>query len=1246
MSNQYDRRRVARLILPAFLLLLSASSALRAQSSLSILDVLQPYDLSAILLSNGHFSVTTGYTGEDKTLIYQEDGSGGRPVNYTSHVHFKVDDILFQLPYELNPITRQSPPDNPLEVTGIRRDTIDGRPRVSALMIGVMPDGDTIRFTLWMEPIKRASGGFIRISAEVHNTTSRARSVGVLMLIDTKIGDNDRAPIISAFGYQTIETEFEQGVPPGMPSFWLGLEGSPTQPGLTARGNVVDEGLIPPDYFLFGNWKDNTAVNAVGLALAQWDERRAVPTGYTDSSILLLWEQQTMSRGERRTRASTEIGLVDSLTVSSGTGAWGGVSMAGGGLGGGGGAGGGCLAFDTLTQTDCADPGYHPYTPDSLQALFLVTNTTAPQMDGTEVAVESLPAGLTVASMTGPVLPGTLTNDVTGVATLTFTALPRLYDTAYRVPIAVRLGSGEVVLRDTLCIFVPGIPSAIDVKPATFLPLCPTLSDTITVLTELKSPRCLPLLPVPRIIGAPADVAQFTIITPTPATLAANRLTSFDVAYTSTLAGVTHNARLVVTASRSGLNRFDRDTTEIISDTIDLRGEGRDAEFFLGDPDDTLDFGPICLGDTALREWTITNVGGCDLTIDRNATFAGDPFGQFGLANDSLFPMTIERRLDGTALVRFAPTRGGAATARLIVRSAALPFIDTLIVTGIGDAPRYTAEPPATIDTLCPDEPLRLAIRVTNPTACDVPLDTIWSDDPAFTVDAASGFLLPAGSARTVFVDARFAAAGRYPTTIHIESAAAGDTTFPLVIEVADRRLDHPASLDFADVRVGTTSGAQTLRLTSSGTAGVEITRIFAAGADAAEFTVTLPGAVTLPLRLEPGATLDLTVTASPADLEIRRAAVIVETTPATTCAPTAPIELTVRGVLPVIDPTFRRYDLDRICLGEGIDTTISIRNPGNAPLTVTAVDLLTVTGRADMTVTGLPQTIGPDSSGLIALTIRPGSLGPLGIDLRFRSDGEPLSPGDTLVRIEGAGVICGTIGLDTVRGEMGARVAIPIRLSTLHIPVDEAIALINEANAEEMALTIGHDASILRFVAAPPSGGGLTALTTPATVTPMADLVRLDVAPGSGDIGSGALLGALDADILLGQTDRTTLDLSIERFAGGWHDLQVLDGLLIAEYCAIDRRYVQAAKAMIRAVTGAATGRPMLQLYLPEAGHAVVRLSDMTGRDVALLLDEEMGAGVHYIPLDDPSRATGAYYATLRSREGEERGVVVIITE
>ncbi|MEO5928394.1 MAG: hypothetical protein ABIR47_00545, partial [Candidatus Kapaibacterium sp.] len=310
----------------ALLSLLIAITAmpLGAQTSLSITDVLPPYRLSATLLANGHFSISTRYTGMGKSLVYQEDGSGNKPVNYTSHIHFKVDDLIFQLPYELNPATREVPPEHPLVVTRLYRDTVAAAPRIIAAMFGVLPDGDTIRFLFAMEPVQRPSGGFIRMSAEVNNSTRRPHSVGTLMLVDTKIGDNDQAPIISSFGYRTVETEFDRAAAPGMPEFWLALEGTPVNPMLTARGNLRAPGLIEPDYFLFGNWKDNTAVaGATGLDLAQWKERRAFNVGYTDSAILLLWDQQNMNAGERRLRASTEIGIVDSIGVSFGSGGFG-----------------------------------------------------------------------------------------------------------------------------------------------------------------------------------------------------------------------------------------------------------------------------------------------------------------------------------------------------------------------------------------------------------------------------------------------------------------------------------------------------------------------------------------------------------------------------------------------------------------------------------------------------------------------------------------------------------------------------------------------------------------------------------------------------------------------------------------------------------------------------------------------------------------------------------------------------------
>lgn len=1227
----------------AICLLLLAAFPVAAQSLLSIVDVLSPFDLTATILANGHFSITTKYTGEPKTLIYQEDGSGGRPVNYTSHVHFKVDDVIFQLPYELNPVTRQSPPDHPLTVTQIYRDTVARIPRVNATMYGVMPDGDTIRFKLWLEPVKRPSGAFIRISAEVANTTRRSRDIGVLLLVDTKIGDNDRAPIISAFGYKTIETEFDRLALPGMPPFWLALEGTPIRPGLTARGNLTADGLLAPDYFLFGNWKDNTAVGSIGLALAQWNERRADNSGYTDSSVLLLWLQEAMGVGERRTRASTEIGLVDSLVVTQS----GGIALGGGGLGGGGGGGGGfgggCLAFDTVAQGDCDDTTFHPYAPDSLQALFLVTNETAPLMSSAEIRVENLPAGLTVASGAGPVIPSTLSAGVTGVATLTFFAKPRLYDTAYKVPVTIRANGGVALLFDTICIMVPGLPSKIDVAPEPFLPLCPGLSDTIAIPVELEGALCLDMAPAPEIIGAPADLAQFELVPSQPLKLPANGAIALPLRYTATVAGQSHQAKLVVHATMRGLNRFDRDTAIVISDTIDIRGEGRDAEFQFATPLDTLDFGSICVGDTAVREWTITNIGGCDLTIDNTYRFDNDPFNQFSVANSIDFPMTIERKLDGTALVRFSPTQAGAAVGRFIITSAAIPFVDTLIVKGFGDTPRYIALADTTIDTICPDRTWRMAVRLDNPTGCDVPVDSLFSADAGFRFDSPSGFIIPAKSGRTAFVSGTFSTPGTYTTRLNLRSLSAGDTTVDVRVVVASRDLQYVNSLDLGDIRVGSTGSISPITIRATGTAGVDITGLRLAGVDAAEYGVTFLNGATLPRWLAPGDSIEVRIDLTPRAIDLRRGTLIVESTAKSTCDAHDLIMLQGRGVLPIIDAPRRRYDVDRICAGSGIDTTIILRNFGNAPLTVSSVEQRVSSGQAKIDLSGLPVTIPPDSTTPVRARITPEFLGPFSFDLHFISDGEPFTPGDTLIRIEGAGILCGSISLDTVRATVGDVIDIPVRLDASPLTDADVMRLMNTSNSRSVSLSIGHDSTLLRFRSEGPTAGMLSGLTMPATVVGRGSIATLTTTNANGDVGTGMTLATLRADVLLGRTDRSILTLRLDDFADGWSRIDTWNGLLIAEYCAIDRRYVMLSKPFIRPSETPLKTTSSLQCWLPGRGVAVVQIVDMAGRIVATLHDGELDAGLHQIPLPPGLLTSGIYIATLRILGYVESARVVV---
>lgn len=1227
----------------AALLLLLTGSPLAAQSSLSIARALPPYDLTALLLANGHFSVSTRYTGEDKTLIYQEDGSGGRPVNYTSHIHFKVDDVIFHLPYELDPVTRETPPPNPVKVTGLFRDTLAGRPRINATMYGVMPAGDTVRFLFSMQPVKRPSGGFIRLSAEVLGSTV-PHSVGVLMLIDTKIGDNDRAPIISSFGYQTTETEFDAATAPGMPEFWLGLEGTPIAPGLTARGNLRAPELIEPDYFLFGNWKDNTAVaGAVGLALAQWDERRAFDFEYTDSAILLLWQQQNMPAGSRRLLASTEIGIVDSLDVVFGGGGGGG----GIALGGGGGIGGGngCLGFDTLMQADCNDPLYHPYAPDSLQSLYLVTNGSTLPLAGARVVVPSVPAGLSVRAQAAGVIPGTLPPDATGVANLTFYAEPRLWSKTFSVPIALVSDPADTLIRDTVCITVPGLLGRIEAEPLAFAPLCPGLSDTMEVTVRLDGTRCLNLDPAAALVGAPADIAQFEIVPPLPTRIPANGEVTYRVRYTAGALGLTSRAGLRVSVAQSGLDTFDLPVTVTTSDTAALSGISRAAEFSFADPTDTLDLGAVCVGDTVARDWDITNIGGCELVIRNDYTFENDAAAQFSVENDAEFPLTILRGRDGRVTVRFAPWLPGPAEARFIIRSDAFPFADTLVVRGRGDVPAFqVSPPPLSADTLCPGERFTARIPVDNPTACPIVIRSVTSDNGGFTVDAPAGFIVPPMSSRYIFTEGRFDVPGEYTANIRVLSADAGEQTVSVKAIVASRLLVHDAAVDYGDVRRGTTSAPKRLTISSTGTAGVEIRRIRLAGANDAEYSYTLPGGQSMPVWLAPGATLDVDITFSPADLETRRAVLQIETSPGASCSLPAPVELEGRGVMPVIDAPRRLYELGRICAGGTSDTAVVLRNLGNAPLTVTGLLLRGTTGRAGVVAAGLPVTIPADSSRLVTLRIEPELLGRFGVDLQFTSDGEPFVPGDTVIRLAGAGVICGSVSIDTMRANIGEVVRVPVRIDAAGLTPAEVARLLNKSGYQAMNFSIGHDRRLVRFLAAPPVGGMIAGLATPATVNATGAGVTVTTAASPGDLREDSTIAELSLDVLLGDKDRTPLDLSLGEFAGGWHDLQVHDGLLLAEYCAIDLRYVTITGPVLRPSRQPLKGDGELLLYMPAPSRARLFLYDGFGAPAAMILDEDLAAGTRRIPIGSYNLPSGVYQAVLDTPDGRTTTRIVVV--
>jgi len=1146
------RMRGVYLLLVAALCLCTA----QAQTSLDLVDKLPPYLMSAQLLNNGHFSISTQYTGTPKTLIYKEDGTGNRPVNYTSHIHIKVDNTLFQLPFEVNPATDFPPPVNPLKIIALFRDTVASRPRINARMLALMPGNDSIVVVFTMEPVARPSGGFIRLSVDVQNKGRAQRNVGVLMLVDTKIGNNDRAPIATAFGYSAVETQYSQAVAPGVPDFWLALEGTPLAPGLAARGNLREEGLIVPDIFLFGNWVDDPANNVPGLFRVQFDERTPSNLAYTDSAILLLWRQQQMASGLRKLLAATEIGVSDSLSVDSGDGS--------GGGGGGGGNGdflgiagtGTCLTTDTLSETPCGIAPYHPYQPDTLQALYLVTNTAATTANNVRIVSGPYTPGLLPVATIANVIQPTLATQQTGVGVVTVGLVARLRTTTYALPISVVRNAADTVLRDTLCISVPGLLGSIDAFDVTSPPTCPGVKDTTLIRVLSRGVRCLKIVDV-RVLTPSTEV---NVVLPFPAQLAAGTTSTIPIEVIPNAVGQ-RTVRIRIAVRDYEFGPGISDSVEL-ADTITLTINGRLAEL---DPiltGDTLELVKVCINDTTGDDVMLQNIGGCAVSIT-GATWFNSAGGRFFfpaayVVPTPAAPTSVPRAERIQVPISFVSATPGTFVGTLRLQTNGSPAQVDVPVRIVVEAPALTVDlDTIDLDTVCPGTAVVRSIRLRNPTACIVGVDSAFSAGiDVVDVSPQGGFAISPNGAVSITTSVNRTASGPFSGIVRIRSIA-GDKDVVVKGVAATRALTVlPApTLDLGDIRVNQT-GSGTVTIQSAGDAPVTISNIVVSGPQAAECTVVPQGGVTLPHTLPVGGSLVCTVTMTPADIDTRRATVTVVGANGICTLPT-PTEIRARGISPLLDIEPRILPLDPSCIGGFVDTTIVLVNRGNAPLQVTGL-IDTNTASPVSTTATFPITI--DSGGRVTLTVRvqPTRLGVFAWIASFSHDGSWFTPTDTTLRVDGQALLCASLSLDTLDADIGSVVPITINMTSDVGTIDaEAMRTLINGVGGQTVLRIRSDEPLLRMQ---PTVEGQLAGATTTTVANATGVGFETTITSTTPLVANNTFALLRADVVLGTSTRTGLELFVDSLAGGNTRLTLNPGLVRGRMCAIDNRFIRPA--------------------------------------------------------------------------------------
>ena len=207
-----------------------------------------------------------------------------------------------------------------------------------------------------------------------------------------------------------------------------------------------------------------------------------------------------------------------------------------------------------------------------------------------------------------------------------------------------------------------------------------------------------------------------------------------------------------------------------------------------------------------------------------------------------------------------------------------------------------------------------------------------------------------------------------------------------------------PASVDFGDVRAGlSASGQVTVR--NVGSAALHVNGLTLSGASAFKMV----DAPATPLTLNSGTSFILTLSYGPSGPGPDSGTLEIDSDDSE--EPTTLVPLAGRGVAPLLEVQPASIDFGQVSVGSQADRTVSVRNAGNADLTLQAPSL--AAGSSPFFSVGSPgiTLLPPSASTTFIVSFQPGSEGPATGSVLVTSDGGTFS-----LPLSGRGVTGATV--------------------------------------------------------------------------------------------------------------------------------------------------------------------------------------------------------------------------------------------